>query len=206
MTRRMPLCSLSILILAAALSLGVAGAASAAERPQEISALTVETLFQEVLGAGDVKPIFAELGGGFYSLEVPLSAEAVARLQEAGMQADPAGARPGRGQRLFVLAAGVQLTAPSNPSTMIHAALANKSLAYNHWVVVVNLGSTVTKKTTIDLAGPKKFNRQVSASYGANAIWAIWYNPGAGVSTSGLYTLKATVDDAGTATTKYYAN
>ncbi len=195
--------SLFIPVLALSLCLGAASAVRAADRPQEISALTVETLFQEMLGSGEVKPIFAELGGGFYSMEVPLTPEAVARLQEAQVNVDPAAAKP---QTLFVLSTGVQLTAPSNPSTMIHASLSDKSLAYNHWVVVLNLGSTVTKKTTFVLSGPKKFNRPFSVTYGGSSFWAIWYNPGAGVATPGIYTLKVTVDGAGNDTSKYYAN
>lgn len=195
--------SLFVLVLALALCLGATSGVRAAERPQEISALALETLFQEAMGAGDVKPIFADLGNGFHSMEIPLSDEAIASL-EAAAQTD---LETGKAQppKLQVLATGVQVSQPTSTSTLIHAALSNKTLAYNHWIVVVNVGPTVTKKTTFALSGPKKFNRVAQVTYNASTIFAIWYNPGAGVNTTGIYTFKGTVDGGGNTTSKYYA-
>ena len=47
-------------------------------------------------------------------------------------------------------------------------------MPYNYWVVVLNLGSqNLSRKTTLALSGPNKFNRSVVVNYGANGIWGV---------------------------------
>jgi hypothetical protein len=193
-----------VLVVALCLVLGPAARAADLARSAEAQALGVEALFQQLLDSNQVRPVFADLGGGFHSMSISLPPEAVGRLAEAA-QVDADGVAR-KGQSFVVLATGLQLTAPTNPSTLIHAALSSTDLPYNYWVITLNLGSQdLTRKTTLVLSGPKKFNKSVVVNYGANGIWAVWYNPAVGVGTPGVYTLKATVDGGGSATTKSFA-
>jgi hypothetical protein len=74
------------------------------------------------------------------------------------------------------------------------------------WIITLNLGTqTLSRKTTVALSGPRKFTSSAIVNYGANGIWGVWYNPGVGVGTPGIYTLKGTVDGGGSATTKSFA-
>ncbi len=174
------------------------------DRQQETKAFEIETWFQQLLDSNDTTPTFTDYGDGFYALSSNLRLDARERLLSAAPSGDITKKAP---QTLFVLATGQQLTPPSNPSVCIHASLSNANATYNYWVIVINLGAqNVTSTTTVQLAGPGlKFNKSVRATYGANGIWAIWYNPGAGSGKSGLYTVTATVAGGGSATTKSFA-
>jgi hypothetical protein len=186
--------------LALCLMLAPAAGAQELARSVEVDALNVESMLQELLASNEVTPIFENLGGGFHAMSITLPEETRDRLMEAlSLGEDKAGA-------FQVLAAGQMVSTPSNPSTLIHAALSDTRLGYNYWVVVLNLGSTVNKKTTLSLTGPgRKFNQSGTFTYGGNGIWAVWYNPGVGVGTPGTYTLKATVTSGGTVTTRSFA-
>jgi hypothetical protein len=188
--------------LGLALCLMLAPAAGAQElaRSVEADAFNVESMLQELLASNEVTPVFENLGGGFYSMSITLPDDVRDRLAEALSVGED------KATTFQTLAVGQMVSTPSNPSTLIHAALSDTRLAYNHWVVVLNLGSTVTKKTTLSLTGPgRKFNVSTNVVYGGNGIWSVWYNPGAGVSTPGIYTLKATVTSGGTVTTRSFA-
>lgn len=191
-----------LVFLGLALCLMLAPAAGAQElsRAVEVDTFNVESMLQELLASHEVTPVYENLGGGFHAVSITLPEEARERLMEALSLGED------KATTFQVLAAGQMVSTPSNPSTLIHAALSDTRLAYNHWVVVLNLGSTVTKKTTLSLTGPgRKFNRSGNFSYGGNGIWAVWYNPGVGVGTPGIYTLKATVTSGGTVTTRSFA-
>lgn len=172
------------------------------EDQREEKALQIETMFEELLGSSDVKPIFAEHGDGFYSLSVTLEPEARERLLESLSSGGPTD----KATTFFVLSVGQQLTAPSNPATCLHAALSNVNLAYNYWVVVLNLGNqNLSRTTTVKLNGPgRKFNKSIVASYPAGSIYAVWYNPGVGVGQPGVYTFTGSVSGAGQAVTKSF--
>jgi hypothetical protein len=168
----------------------------------EGKALEIETMFGQLLDSNHATPVFTEYGDGFYSLSIALRPEDRERLRAALAPGDTEKAP----QTFFVLAAGQQLTAPSNPSTCIHAALSNTNLSYNYWVVVLNLGQSVTRTTTAKLNGPgKKFTKSFQTNYGGNAIWAVWYNPSSGVTTPGVYTFTATLAGNGSATVRSFA-
>lgn len=189
-------------LLGLALCLMLAPAAPAQElaRSVEVDAFNVESMLQELLASNEVTPVFHDLGNGFVGMSISLPDDVRDRLAETlGVGEDKAAS-------FQTLAAGQMVSTPSSASTLIHAALSDTRLAYNYWVAVLNLGSTVTKKTTLSLTGPgRKFNTSANIVYGGNAVWSIWYNPGAGVGTAGIYTFKATVTSGGTVTTRSFA-
>lgn len=181
----------------------MASAANAAEGSRvrtETQATQVENLIGEILGSNLATPEYTDYGQGLHSLYVPLDASQRERLSAL--------LDKGTGEKAvayYFLAAGQSLTPPTNPAALIHAALSNTQLGYNYWVVVVNLGSDVTKNTTFKLTGPgRTFNRTAPLLYRANGIWTYWYSiPGVG--TPGFYHLAATVAGAGTFTIHTFA-
>ncbi|HKV07046.1 MAG TPA: hypothetical protein VJ725_02840 [Thermoanaerobaculia bacterium] len=194
-------CPLAVFLgLALCLMLAPAAPAQELARSVEVDAFNVESMLQELLASNEVTPAFENLGGGLVAMSVPLPEETRERLMEALSLGED------KASTFQTLATGQMVSTPSNPSTLIHAALSDTRLAYNYWVVVLNLGSTVTKKVTLSLSGPgRKFNTSANVTWGGNGIWAVWYNPNVGVGTPGIYTLKATVASGGTVTTRSFA-
>lgn len=192
--RLLPVC-LSLVVL-------LAGVPAARGQQQEVRALDLESSLQQLLESTDAEAVYTDLGDGFHSVSVALSPEARERFL-ATLGSDGAE----KALPFYLLASGQQLTDPANPSVCIHASLSSVSAPYNYWLVVLNLSSqNVTRTTTVKLTGPGlKFSKAVSATYNANGIWAVWYNPGVGVGRAGLYTLKASVASAGTFVIRTYA-
>jgi len=202
--RRLLVClGLAGLLAAVPAAYATESAAATHDRLQESRALQIETLFGQLLDSAAATPVFTDLGDGFYSLSITLRPEARERL----LAALRSGESGDKATTFFLLAAGQQLTAPTNPSVCIHAALSLTNAAYNYWVVVLNLGSqNLTRTTSVKLAGPgKNFNKSIQATYNAGGIWAIWYNPGSGVNKAGIYTYTATVSGAGSFVIRSFA-
>lgn len=201
-----------LLLVGAALAALIAVPAArvaAAEIPsnalgQELGALSIESLFQELLDSNIATPVYTDYGDGLHSLSIALTPE----IRERLLAATNAGDFAKKPQTFFVLSTGQQLTSPADPGICIHASLSLANASYNYWVVALNLGTkNVTATTTLKLSGPGlKFNKSAQILYGAGGIWIVWYNPGAGVGQSGLYTLQSSVAGAsGSATSKSFA-
>lgn len=163
----------------------------------EARALQVETLIGELLSSNLATPEYADHGGGLHSLSISLDSDQRELL--SSLLHEGAG---NKATSYYFLAGGQSLTPPSNAEAMVHAALSNTQLGYNYWVVVVNLGSNVTRRTTFKLTGPgRTFNRSFSLLYRANSIWFYWY-AAPSVNTPGFYRYASTVAGAGTFTTQ----
>jgi hypothetical protein len=201
--RRLLVCLGLAGLLAAAPAVYATEDAAARNLQQETRALQIETLFGQLLDSAEVTPVYTDLGNGFHSLSITLKPEARERL----LAALRSGESGDKATTFFLLAAGQQLTPPSNPSTCIHAALSLTNASYNYWVVVLNLGSqNLTRTTSVKLAGPgRNFNKSIQATYNAGGIWAVWYNPAGGVNKAGIYTYTATVSGAGSFVTRSFA-
>jgi hypothetical protein len=177
-----------------------ASAAHAADvdrgRQVEAKAAQVESLLGELLGSNSATPEYTDHGGGLHSLSISLDDAQRERLSSM-LQAKA----DGKAVAYYFLAAGQSLTPPSNASALVHAALSSTQAGYNYWVVVVNLGSEVTRNTTFRLTGPGRvFNRSFPLLYRSNSIWFYWYGA-ASVGTPGFYHYSSTVAGAGTFTT-----
>ncbi|HXU29466.1 MAG TPA: hypothetical protein VN851_02720 [Thermoanaerobaculia bacterium] len=173
-----------------------ARAAAFAAPETENRAAQIENLLGEVLGSNLATPQYADHGGGLHSLFVPLDAQQTERL--GGLLREGDGVEGQAGPAYYFLAGGQSLTPPTSPSAMIHAALSNTRLGYNYWVIVVNLGTDVTRNTTFKLTGPgRTFNRTFSLQYRANGIWTYWFTAPS-VNTAGFYHFLPTVAGAGT--------
>lgn len=161
----------------------------------EAQAAQVENLFGELLGSNLATPEYTDHGGGLHSLSIsldPSQREFLSSLLSKGTG--------DKAVNYYFLAGGQSLTPPANPAALLHAALSNTQLGYNYWVVVVNLGSDVTRKTTFKLIGPgRTFNRTFSLLYRANTIWFYWHSAPS-VGTPGFYRYLSTVAGAGTFT------
>ena len=161
----------------------------------EAKVVQVESIIGELLGSNLATPEYTDHGGGLHSLSINLDSlqrERLSALVQAGNDA--------KAISYTFLAAGQSLTPPSNPSALAHAALSNYQLGYNYWVVVINLGSAVTRKTTFRLIGPgRTFNRSFQLLYRADSIWYYWYSAPS-VGTPGFYRYISTVAGAGTFT------
>ncbi|MFL6192603.1 MAG: hypothetical protein ACJ75H_00420 [Thermoanaerobaculia bacterium] len=159
----------------------------------EAKAAQVESLLGELLGSNLATPEYTDHGGGLQSLSFRLDdhqRESLGSLVQE--KAD------GKAVAYYFLAAGQSLTPPSNPSALVHAAISNTQLSYNYWVVVVNLGTDVTRNTTFRITGPGRvFNRTFPLLYRSNTVWFYWYSA-PGVSTPGFYHYFSTVAGAGT--------
>ena len=165
----------------------------------------LESLLGQFAGSFQEAPVFTDLGGGFYSLSMPLSPEVRESLLETLGSDEPA--EKAQASKLAVISVGQAPVLPPNPITTTHGALSDTTFPYTYWVITVNLGTqTVTKSTTFKLTGPGlKFNRTVPVIYGANGIWGIGFRPGSGVGTPGVYTFQGSVSSGGSATTKSFA-
>ncbi len=188
----------STAVLVALMTASVAHAADGVRT--EVQSAQVENLIGEILGSNLATPEYTDYGQGLHSLYVPLDSSQRERL--SALLGKGAG---DKAVAYYFLAGGQSLTPPSNPTTLIHAALSNTQLGYNYWVVVVNLGSNVTKNTTFKLTGPgRTFNRTAPLLYRANGIWTYWYSiPGVGA--PGFYHFASTVAGAGTFTIHTFA-
>jgi hypothetical protein len=159
----------------------------------EAQATQVENLIGELLGSNLATPEYTDHGGGLHSLSISLDPAQRERLNSLVHEGTV-----GKATAYYFLAGGQSLTPPSNPAALIHAALSNTQLGYNYWVVVVNLGSDVTRNTTFKLIGPgRTFNRTFPLLYRANSIWFYWYSASS-VDTPGFYHFVPTVAGAGT--------
>ncbi len=168
----------------------------------EDRAAQVENLIGDLLGTNLAVPQYTDLGGGLHSLYVPLDERQREKLGALlGRRNGGDGSEGVEGQAgpaYYFLAAGQSLTPPTTPTAMIHAALSNDRASYNYWVLVVNLGSDVTRNTTFKLTGPgRTFNRTFSTLYRANGIWTYWYTAPS-VNNQGFYHFLPTVAGAGT--------
>jgi hypothetical protein len=198
---------LGILLLAAAPS---AAADPASGRGVQRDAMTheFETLLGRFPGTSSGTPsegaVFTDLGGGFYTVFVPLSPALRARFLEAARESAPTDKAA---QSLFVISVGQAPTVPTTPVAATHGALSDTTYPYTYWVITLNLGAnTVTKTTSVKLTGPGlHFNRSANVVYGANGIWGVGYRPGSGVQVPGIYTLQGTVSGGGSITTKSFA-
>ena len=161
----------------------------------EAQAAEVENLIGGLLSSNLETPEYTDHGGGLHSLSIhldPNQRELLSSLLSEGTGE--------KATAYYFLAGGQSLTPPTNPAALLHAALSNPQLGYNYWVVVVNLGSDVTRKTTFKLLGPgRTFNRTFSLLYRANTIWFYWYSASS-VGTPGFYRFVSTVAGAGTFT------
>lgn len=166
----------------------------------------VETLFGKISGFTHEVPVFTDLGGGFYSLSMPLPPKVQASLLEAMRLGEVTG-KAKKASSLIVISVGQAPVVPPSPITTTHGALSDTTYPYTYWIITLNLGTqTVTKSTTLKLTGPGlKFNQSANVTYGAGGIWGIGYSPGSGVHTPGVYTLQGTVSGAGSITTKSFA-
>jgi|GEM_PF-4128634 len=161
----------------------------------ETQAAQVENLIGKLLGSNLATPEYTDYGGGLHSLSISLDSNQRERLSALVHEGTD-----GKTIAYYFLAAGQSLTPPSNPAALIHAAISSTQLGYNYWVVVVNLGTAVTRNTTFKLTGPgHTFNRSYSLLYRANSVWFYWYSAPS-VSTEGFYHFAATVTGAGTFT------
>ena len=189
--------------LAALLILAPARGRAAGHTPQsETMTQEVESLLGPAVGSAHEAPVFTDLGGGFYTVYIPLSPEVRERfLEAASLERDKAQSS------LTVIAVGQASALPPTPVTTTHGALSDTTFPYTYWIITLNLGSqTVTKSTTLKLSGPGlKFNSSAAVVYGANGIWGVGYRPGAGVGVPGIYTLQGTVSGGGSITTKTFA-
>lgn len=162
----------------------------------------IESLLGPVVGSAHEAPVFTDLGGGFYTVYIPLSPEMRERfLEAASLERDKAQSS------LTVISVGQASALPPTPVTTTHGALSDTTFPYTYWIITLNLGSqTVTKSTTLKLSGPGlKFNSSAAVVYGANGIWGVGYRPGVGVGVPGIYTLQGTVSGGGSITTKTFA-
>jgi len=185
--------ALALAIVAAPAVRAASDGAGAREGQREGQAAQFENLLGELLGSNLATPEYTDHGGGLHSLFVPLDSAQRERLSSLlrGGDRDKAIA-------YYFLAGGQQLTPPTNPAALVHAALSNTTLRYNYWVVVVNLGQDVTRNTTFKLTGPgRTFSRTFSLLYRANGIWTYWFSA-PGVGTPGFYHYTPTVAGAGT--------
>jgi hypothetical protein len=195
------------LVLAGLLSVVPAAfaAGSGADRLRESGAAQIEGLLQQFGDFNGATPVFTDYGDGFFSLSVELDPATRERLLAAVDEDGAAGKRAP--VSLTFLAAGQSISAPAAPSICIHAALSNTILPYNYWMVGINLGTqNLARTASFKLAGPGlTFNRSFSVTYHANAFWAVWFIPGAGVGTPGFYTYTAAVSGLGSFVTHTYA-
>jgi hypothetical protein len=182
---------------------GRAADRGAGRAPQgEAMTQEVESLLGPAVGSAHEAPVFTDLGGGFYTVFIPLSPEMQERFLEASsLERDKAQSS------LTVISVGQAPTTPPTPVTTTHGALSDTTFPYTYWIITLNLGSkTVTKSTTLKLTGPGlKFNSSAAVVYGANGIWGVGYRPGVGVGVPGVYTLQGSVSGAGSITTKTFA-
>lgn len=181
---------------------GRAADRGAGSTPQgEAMTQELESLLGPVVGAAHEAPVFTDLGGGFYTVYIPLSPEMRERfLEAASLEREKAQSS------LTVIAVGQASALPPTPVTTTHGALSDTTFPYTYWIITLNLGQTVTKSTTLKLSGPGlKFNSSAAVVYGGNGIWGVGYRPGAGVGVPGIYTLQGTVSGGGSATTKTFA-
>src|SRR6185503_12144670 len=146
---------LRILLLAAAPS---AAADPASGRGVQRDAMTheFETLLGQFPGTSSGTPsegaVFTDLGGGFYTVFVPLSPALRARFLEAARESAPTDKAA---QSLFVISVGQAPTVPTTPVAATHGALSDTTYPYTYWVITLNLGAnTVTKTTSVKLTGP----------------------------------------------------
>ncbi len=180
------------------------GQATGREPQGEAMTQELESLLGSVGDSAHAAPVFTDLGGGFYTVYIPLSPEMRDRFREAASlneQNEKAQAS------LTVISVGQAPVLPPTPVTTTHGALSDTTYPYTYWVITLNLGTqTVTKSTTLKLTGPGlKFTRSASVVYGANGIWGVGYRPGAGVGVPGIYTLQGSVSGGGSITTKTFA-
>ncbi len=182
---------------------GRAADRGAGRAPQgEAMTQELESLLGPAVGSAHEAPVFTDLGGGFYTVFIPLSPEMRERFLEASaLESDKAQSS------LTVISVGQAPATPTTPVTTTHGALSDTTFPYTYWIITLNLGSkTVTKTTTLKLSGPGlKFNSSAAVVYGANGIWGVGYRPGTGVGVPGIYTLQGSVSGAGSITTKTFA-
>lgn len=192
-------------IIFAALLIFTPAYGRAADRAPRGEAMTqeLESLLGPAVGSTHEAPVFTDLGGGFYTVYIPLSPEMRERFLEAASLEE----RDKAQTSLTVISVGQATVLPPTPVTTTHGALSDTTFPYTYWVITLNLGSqTVTKSTTVKLTGPGlKFTRSASVVYGANGIWGVGYRPGVGVGVPGIYTLQGSVSGGGSITTKTFA-
>lgn len=179
-------------------------AADAVAGQSEAMTHELESLLGLVADSAHAAPVFTDLGGGFYTVSIPLSPEMRQRFLEASSLDE----RNDKAQAsLTVISVGQAPAVPPIPVTTTHGALSDTTFPYTYWIITLNLGTqTVTKSTTLKLTGPGlKFTRSASVVYGANGIWGVGYRPGVGVGTPGIYTLQGSVSGGGSITTKSFA-
>jgi len=189
---------LLVLVLAPAVSAENQGSTS---NPQVLEEMTAdfELLFDELLAGQTPRPVFEVHENGLHSMTIHLDPATVSQRADDGTLALAT---------LTILAAGQQLTEPSNASTLIHAAHSDKDFDYNYWWAAVNVsGSDLTRSTKITLTGAgNKFNETLSLLYEASTIKIWWYPSGFGVGSAGTHTFKAKITGGGTAKVKSYAD
>lgn len=180
------------------------GQAAGREPQREAMTQELESLLGPVGDSAHAAPVFTDLGGGFYTVYIPLSPE----MRERFLEASSLNEQNEKAQaNLTVISVGQATVLPPTPVTTSHGALSDTTYPYTYWVITLNLGTqTVTKSTTLKLTGPGlKFTRSASVIYGANGIWGVGYRPGAGVGVPGIYTLQGSVSGGGSITTKTFA-